>query len=172
MPSDSPVPTEAALLVEYSTSQAILAGLDTRVWSVYSVVTTVAVGALIFTTQSGDLALSLLVGSGVMINLAGWWLMASRWWFYGDVALARMRQIEVAIGLSLTRQLWWAPTDLSGTQISALAPVDRRPYELVRAANPVSPFPRLSQRRGALVSIIGLGLVHGGAMGFALAAHL
>jgi len=157
--------SEQALIAEYQAGVSILGSLDTRVWSVYSVVTTVAVAALVFVAQDdAPPAVDAFVGMGVAANLLGWWLMASRWWSYGDVLLTRMRDIERVLGLSLTTRVKWSGSMLAPASRTRLSEEDRAAYDAVRAERPRPPFPRFSQRRGALLSVVGLLGAHAGSL--------
>ncbi len=157
--------TEHALIAEYQAGVSMLASLDTRVWSVYSVVTTVAVAALVFVAgDNNSAAVDALVALGVTANLVGWWLMASRWWSYGDVLLARMRDIERCLGLSLATRVKWSGSLLTPASRNSLDEEDRAAYDTVRAERPRPPFPRFSQRREALLSVAGLISAHAGSL--------
>lgn len=163
--------SEQALIAEYQAGVSILGSLDTRVWSVYSVVTTVAVAALVFVAKDDSPpAVDAVVAVGVTANLVGWWLMASRWWSYGDVLLARMRDIERSLGLSLTTRVKWSGTMLLPETRDLLSDEDRAAYDAVRAERPKPPFPRFSQRRGALLSIVGLLSAHMGSLIYSIVA--
>lgn len=154
-------PTAQALRMEYHIAQNYLSSLDSRVWAVYAVVVTVTVGALAISGQADLPDFSTAVTSfGAICLLMSWWELASRWWFYGDTLLIRMRQIEERLGISLVGQIQRASADENSVCIKELSSLDKAAYCKAQSKLRKRLFGQYSQKHAARLSALSLGGIH------------